>query len=130
MKKDRTRFETVDQYLANLPLDVRPAVELLRGTIRKAAPNAEEVISYDMPAVKQGNILVYYAALKQHIGFYPTSTPIRVFKKELAPYKTSKGAIQFPIGKKIPKALVRKIVKFRIHEVEGNRERPRVRRKK
>ncbi len=130
MMKDRARFETVDQYLATLPRDVRREVELLRGTIRKAAPNAEEVISYNMPAVKQGNILVYYAALKQHIGFYPTSTPIRVFKKELAQYKTSKGAIQFPLGKKIPKTLVRTIVKFRVREVESGRERPRVRRKK
>lgn len=118
MKKDHARFETVDQYVASLPQDVRPEVERLRRTIRKAAPNAEEIISYNMPAIRQGLILVYYAASKAHIGLYPTASPIRVFKKELARYKTSKGAIQFPLGKRIPVTLVRRIVRFRIREVE------------
>ena len=130
MKKgDRARFETVDQYLARLPQNVRPAVEELRRIIRKAAPSSEEVISYNMPAVRQGGILVYYAAFKEHIGLYPTASPIRVFKKELARYKTSKGAIQFPMGKRIPGALVQKIVKFRIREAEGRKKHPKVRAK-
>ena len=80
-----------------------------------------------MPAFKFHGVLVYYAAHKQHIGFYPTASPMRVFKKELADYKTSKGAIQFPIEKPIPTALVKKIVKFRMNE---NLEKERMKAKK
>jgi uncharacterized protein YdhG (YjbR/CyaY superfamily) len=88
----------------------------LRKTIKEAAPQAEELISYNIPAFKQNGVLVYYAAYKNHIGFYPTSSPMKVFKKELANYKTSKGAIQFPIEKAIPKTLVSRIVKYRVKE--------------
>ncbi len=91
-------------------------LEEMRETIRQAAPRAEEVISYNIPAFKQNGILVYYAAHKQHIGFYPTSSGIRNFEKELVGYTTSKGAVQFPFNKPIPKTLVKKIVKFRVKE--------------
>ena len=74
------------------------------------------MISYNMPAFKLHGVLVYYAAYKSHIGFYPTASPMKAFKEELADYKTSKGAIQFPIEKAIPTNLVKKIVKFRINE--------------
>jgi len=84
--------------------------------MREAAPEAVEVISYQMPAFKLNGILVYFAAFKNHIGFYPTSSGIEQFKKELSPYKWSKGAVQFPLDKPIPFALVKKIVIFRVKE--------------
>lgn len=110
------KFETVDEYMATVPEKVKPLLEQLRKTIRQAAPKAEEVISYNMPAYKQHGVLVYFAAAKEHIGFYPTSSPIIAFKEKLTPYKTSKGAIQFPIEKGIPVKLVKEIVKYRIAE--------------
>jgi uncharacterized protein YdhG (YjbR/CyaY superfamily) len=109
-------FKTIDEYHALFPDEAVEMMEQLRSLIRETAPKAEEVISYNMPAFKQNGVLVYYAANKSHIGFYPTASPIVVFKEELKKYKTSKGAIQFPIGEPIPKTLVRKIVKYRIQE--------------
>ena len=102
------KFETIDQYHASFPWDVRQALDTIRASIRKAAPSATELISYNMPAFKQHTNLVYYAANKAHIGFYPTNSPIAAFSKELEKYKTSKGAIQFPVNEKIPVALVKK----------------------
>ncbi|OJW83998.1 MAG: hypothetical protein BGO69_09750 [Bacteroidetes bacterium 46-16] len=110
------KFKTVAEYFAAFPEETRDKLNEIRLTIKQAAPLAEEVISYNMPAFKQHSVLVYYAANKGHIGFYPTAAPIVVFKEELAKYKTSKGAIQFPIDKAIPKALVKKIVKYRLSE--------------
>lgn len=110
------KFMTVEEYISSNPKPVRTLLEELRSIIKIAAPKAEEVISYNMPAFKQNRILVYYAAFKNHIGFYPTASPIQVFKDELLNYKTSKGAIQFPMDKPIPASLVKKIVKFRIQE--------------
>jgi uncharacterized protein YdhG (YjbR/CyaY superfamily) len=112
----KTKFKTVDEYFSTFPENVRAILEGLRKTIRQAAPQAEELISYNMPAFKLNGMLVYYAAYKEHIGFYPTASPIKVFKEELKNYKTSKGAIQFPIKKHIPVSLVKNIVKFRIKE--------------
>ena len=102
--------------MSALPKNVRSILEGLKKTIKQAAPQAEEVISYNMPAFKFNGMLVWYAAYKEHIGFYPTASPIKVFKDELAGYKTSKGAIQFPIEKAIPTTLIKNIVKFRINE--------------
>jgi uncharacterized protein YdhG (YjbR/CyaY superfamily) len=110
------KFKTVDEYFSEFPKSTQDILQGLRKTIKDAAPQAEELISYNMPAFKQNGVLVYYAAYKNHIGFYPTSSPMKVFKKELEKYKTSKGAIQFPIEKAIPKTLVRNIVKFRVKE--------------
>ena len=106
----------IDEYIERFPENVQAILQKLRATIRRAAPGAEEVISYQMPAFKYHGMLVYFAGYKNHIGFYPTSSPMKVFKKELTGYKTSKGAIQFPIEKAIPSTLVRNIVKFRIKE--------------
>ncbi len=108
------KFKTVDEYFSTLPASTVNILEQVRNTIKKSAPGAKEVISYNMPAFKMHGVLVYYAAYKEHIGFYPTATPIEVFKNELAPYKFSKGAIQFPIDQPMPLDLIRKIVKFRV----------------
>lgn len=108
------KFKTVDEYFSTFRASTVNILEQVRNTIKKAAPAAKEVISYNMPAFKMHGILVYYAAYKEHIGFYPTAAPIEVFKNELAPYKFSKGAIQFPIDKPMPFDLITKIVKFRV----------------
>jgi uncharacterized protein YdhG (YjbR/CyaY superfamily) len=113
------KVNTVGEYFDALPPRVRDRVESLRKAIRHAAPQAEEVISYNMPAFKWNGMLVWYAAFKQHIGFYPKASALVAFKSELAPYKTSKGAVQFPIEKPIPTNLVKKIVKFRLKENES-----------
>lgn len=106
----------IDEYIAAFPKDVQKTLQQLRITIQKAAPKAEEVISYQMPAFKQKGVLVYFAAYKNHIGFYPTSSGIRVFKDEISGYKNSKGAVQFPIDKPLPIQLISKMVKFRVKE--------------
>lgn len=114
-----TKFRNHDEYIAVFPEETRELLEDIRKIIQQAAPDAEEVISYNMPAFKQKKVLVWYAGYKGHIGFYPSVSPIQVFAEELAKYKTSKGAIQFPLDKPIPKAIVKKIVKYRLEEVNG-----------
>ncbi|OIQ63649.1 hypothetical protein GALL_548100 [mine drainage metagenome] len=110
------KFKTVDEYFSSLPAGTREILEVMRGTIKQEAPIAREVISYNMPAFKAHGVLVYYAAHQGHIGFYPTSTPIEVFKSELSAYKFSKGAIQFPIDNPLPVDLIRRMVKFRVQQ--------------
>ena len=108
--------ETVDQYIAAFPADVKKRMQQLRKTIKAAAPKAEEVISYQMPGYKYFGMLVYFAAYKNHIGFYPTSSGIAHFKKELAAFKGAKGSVQFPLDKPLPVQLINKIVLFRVKE--------------
>jgi uncharacterized protein YdhG (YjbR/CyaY superfamily) len=110
------KLRTVDEYVAALPKEARESLESLRKTIRQAAPQAEEVIHYNMPAFRWNGMLVWYAAFKEHIGFYPRVSAIAAFNDKLAGYKTSKGAIQFPIEKPIPAGLVKRIVEFRLEE--------------
>lgn len=110
------KFKTIDEYHSQFSGDIRNKLDEMRKAIQSAAPKAKEEISYNMPAFRQDKVLVYYAAAKEHIGFYPTPNPIRIFKDDLAGYQTSKGAIQFPIDKKIPVTLVKKIVRFRVLE--------------
>lgn len=114
----RKKYKTAEEYISSFPEEIRLKLESLRKTILKAAPDAEEVISYNMPAYRLNGILVYFAAYKNHIGFYPTSSPIKHFKNELTDYKTSKGAIQFPLDKPLPSGLVTRIIKFRIKEIK------------
>jgi uncharacterized protein YdhG (YjbR/CyaY superfamily) len=119
-----------NSYIASFPKQTQKLLKRLRSIIKKAAPKAEETISYNMPAFKLHGMLVWYAGHRTHIGFYPTSSPIRTFKDELAAYKTSTGAIQFPLDKDIPAALVKKIVKFRIREDLEKEQRKLLKKKK
>ncbi len=116
MKTAPKEIKSIDDYINQFPGEIKLKLESIRGAIKKAAPKATEVISYGMPAFKLNKALVYFAVGKNHIGFYPTPNPIKVFSKELESYKTSKGAIQFPFDKKIPLTLVSKITKFRVKE--------------
>lgn len=107
---------TIQDYIARQPEQVRVRLEIIRSTILKAAPKAVEVISYQMPAFKLNGMLVYFAAFKNHIGFYAMPTVHHAFKKELSVYKTGKGSVQFPLDKPLPVGLITKIVKFRVKE--------------
>jgi uncharacterized protein YdhG (YjbR/CyaY superfamily) len=113
-----TKFTDAESYISIFHGSTQKKLLQLRSIIKKAAPKAEEVISYNMPAYKLNSILVYFAGYENHIGFYPTSLPIQVFKEELAAYKTSKGAIQFPVDKPLPSTLIQRIVKFRIEQTQ------------
>jgi uncharacterized protein YdhG (YjbR/CyaY superfamily) len=112
MKKSKD----IDEYISSNPKEIQKLLEQLRTTIRKAAPEAEEVISYGMPAFKLNGMLVWFAAHSKHIGFYPRVSAIKAFKKELSIYKGAKGSVQFPLGKPLPLGIVSKIVKFRVKE--------------
>ncbi len=107
---------SVNEYIESFPKATQTLLKQIRAAIKKAAPLAEEIISYQMPAYKNNGMLVYFAAYKNHIGFYPTASGIAAFKKELAIYKTSTGAVQFPIDAKLPLCLITKFVKYRVKE--------------
>lgn len=114
MTTSRKPFKNIDEYIGSFPPTVQKILEELRRTIQEAAPTAEETISYGVPAFKLNGNLVYFAAFKNHVGFYPTPAAIVAFKKELSPYKQAKGTVQFPINQPIPFSLVRKIVKYQV----------------
>lgn len=116
MKAAAHKFTTVDEYISTFPANEKKLLQQMRTTIHKSAPKAEELISYNMPAFKLNGMLVYYAAYKHHIGFYPMPSGILNFKKELSAYEVSKGAIRFPIDQPLPLALISQIVKFRVQE--------------
>ena len=112
----RRKPETVDEYIEEFTGEARIRLEKMRSTVRHAAPKADEVISYGMPAYRLDNILVWFAGFKNHIGFYPGVQGIVRFKKELSKYKSAKGSVQFPHDEPLPSALVARIVKFRVRE--------------
>jgi uncharacterized protein YdhG (YjbR/CyaY superfamily) len=112
----KKRFETIDEYIAAFPRSVQDILEELRQTIQNSAPDAKEAISYQIPTFKLNGNLVHFAAFKNHIGFYPTSSAISKFMKELSHYEVSKGTVRFPINEPIPFDLIRKIVKHRAKE--------------
>jgi uncharacterized protein YdhG (YjbR/CyaY superfamily) len=116
MKTKQATAQDIDAYIAGFGQDVRKILEKIRMTIRKAAPRAEERISYQIPCFALNGNLVYFAAFKKHIGFYPTSSAVRKFKKELSVYEGAKGSVRFPLDKPIPHGLISKIVKFRVKE--------------
>ena len=115
--KSKIRPKTIDQYLAEVPAHQRAALQKLRKAILAVAPEAEECISYGIPAFRLGRMLVGFAAAQEHCSFYPWSgSTVPDFRQELKGYDTSKGTIRFPAEKPLPAALVRKLVKARMAE--------------
>jgi uncharacterized protein YdhG (YjbR/CyaY superfamily) len=116
-----TDFKSVDEYIASKPEAIHDILQLVRSTIRRAVPQAQEVISYQIPAYKlPGGIVLYFAGWKQHYSLYPAIGPlVAAFKDQLAPYKLSKGTIRFPLSEPVPVKLIARIAKFRAKEVAG-----------
>ena len=109
-------FKNIDEYIGIQTPEVQILLEQMRQTIKNVAPEAEELISYNMPAFKYHGMLVYFAAYKNHIGFYATPTGHSEFKEELSIYKQGKGSVQFPLNQVLPLELISRIVKFRMEE--------------
>ena len=114
MEAKPNRPTTISEYIAGCPRAVQPTLRKIRAVIKETAPQAVERISYQMPGFYQKGMLVWFGAHENHIGFYPTGEGIEAFKTELAGYKSSKGAVQFPLDKPMPYSLIRKIVKHRV----------------
>ena len=127
MRKSQSEPKDIDGYIAGFPEDIQKILEKIRTTIRKAAPDAEETIKYQMPTFTLHGNLVHFAAYKKHIGFYPVPRGIEEFKKALSAYGGAKSTVRFPLDKPIPFGLISKIVKFR---VKKNLERAEGKRKK
>ncbi len=119
MAMTRKKYSTIDEYIADFPKPIQEILEKIRAVIKQAAPGAKETISYQMPAFKLKKNLVFFAAFKNHIGFYPTPSGIDEFKEELSKYKQGKGSIQFPLDEPIPYDLIEKIVKYRVKLLSG-----------
>jgi len=116
MENKKAGPNSIDEYIASFPEETQKILQELRAAIKAAAPGAQEKISYQMPAFAQKGILVYFAAWKNHIGFYPTSSGTQAFKQELSVYKSSKGSVKFPLDKPLPLDLISNIVRFRVAE--------------
>lgn len=115
----RSTAGSIDDYIAGFPPATQVALEAMRALIREGAPEATETISYAIPTFDlNGGHLVHFAGFARHIGFYPVPTGIEAFKAELAAFKTGKGSVQFPLDQPLPEALIRRIVAFRIAEVQ------------
>ena len=127
MKPAPNKTNEIDKYIAGFPESTQILLDKIRATIIKAAPEAEEVISYMMPAYKYQGMLVFFAGYKNHIGFYPGAGGIEAFKKEIAVYKNAKGSVQFPLDKPLPVKLITQIVKFRLKQ---NKEKAAAKKKK
>lgn len=115
-RKRTDAMNTIDEYIAQFPPEVQEKLAAVRNTIREAAPEATEKISWQMPTFYLHGNLVHFAAMKKHIGFYPGPSGVAAFAPKLTEYKTSKGAIQFPLNKPLPLDLIREIVTFRVAE--------------
>ena len=116
MRSDRSSPRTIDEYIAGFPEDMQKILNRVRKTISSAAPEAEQTISYRIPAFTLEGPLVYFAAWKHHIGFYPASAGIAKFKKELSKYQAAKGSVRFSLDEPIPHELIARIVKVRARE--------------
>ena len=116
MENNKIGFTSIDEYIATFPEETQKILKEIRATIKAAAPDAEEKISYQMPTFTLKGNLVHFAAFKKHIGFYPVPTGIEKFKKELAAYESGKGSVQFPLDEPIPYDLISRIVEFRVKE--------------
>ena len=126
MDTAKTTPQTIDEYIAGFPPDIQDKLEKIRETIREAAPDAIETISYQIPTFKLEGNLVHFAAFKKHIGFYPAPSGIEQFDEQLSKYKRAKGSIRFPLDEPIPYALISEVVRFRVRE---NLERAEAKRK-
>jgi uncharacterized protein YdhG (YjbR/CyaY superfamily) len=122
MKSNKVGFASIDEYIATFPEEIQKILEELRTTIKAAAPDAEEKLSYQIPTFALKGNLIHFAAFKNHIGVYPTPSGTRAFERELSIYQSAKGSIKFPIEKPLPFELIRKIVKFRVDENLKNAE--------
>ena len=125
MKTKQTGPANIDKYIADFPRDVREVLQKIRMTIKRAAPKAEETISYKMPTFNlHGQYLIYFAAYKKHIGLYPVPSGDAEFNKEVSKYQSGKGTLQFPLDQPIPYKLITKIVKARAKEnaVKGEKK--------
>lgn len=122
MEGNKNGFNSIDEYIATFPEEIQKILEELRATIKSAAPDAEEKISYQMPTFALKGNLVHFAAYKNHIGFYPAPRGIEEFKQELSIYEGAKGTVRFPIDKPLPLELISRIVKFRVAENLKNAE--------
>ncbi len=116
METNKTTPKDINEYIASFPKDIQTILQKIRETIKKAAPEAQEKISYQMPTFFLNGNLVHFAAFKHHIGFYPTPSGTAKFKKEIAGYQAAKGSIQFPLDQPIPYDLISQIVEFRVKE--------------
>ena len=118
----KTDFKSVDEYIATHPEDVQAILQRVRSTIRKALPDAEEVISYQIPAYKlRGGPVLYFAGWKRHYSLYPaTARVVAVFKDDLAPYEVHRGTIRFPLSQPVPGRLIERIAKARAKEAAGH----------
>lgn len=116
MALSRKAPKDFDDYLGRFPKGVQRRLQKIRLAVKKAAPQAKERISYGIPAFTLNGMLVWFAAFKNHIGFYPRTSAITAFKKELSAYKGAKGSVQFPFDKPLPLSLISRIVKFRLKE--------------
>jgi uncharacterized protein YdhG (YjbR/CyaY superfamily) len=125
----RTGPKTIDGYIDRFPTDIQAILERIRQTIRAAAPDAEESISYGMPMFRMGGAVAYFAAFKKHIGLYPPVVGDANLMKAIAPYAGPKGNLQFPLDQPIPYALVQRIVKARVCAI-GERGAPKRRSQK
>jgi uncharacterized protein YdhG (YjbR/CyaY superfamily) len=116
MESNKNHPTTIDEYIAQFPEDVQQILTRIRTVIKESAPGAVEKISYQMPGFYLNGMVVWFGGHEHHIGFYPTGSGIEAFKDELASYKFSKGAVQFPLDQPVPYDLIRKIVKYRVGE--------------
>jgi uncharacterized protein YdhG (YjbR/CyaY superfamily) len=112
----RVKATSIDEYIAAYPAEVQARLEQIRATIRKAAPQARERISYAIPTFSQCGNVVHFAAYEHHIGFYPGPSAVKHFRKELAAYESAKGSVQFPLNRPMPLGLIGKIARFRVKE--------------
>lgn len=124
LQNEKTAYSSIEEYIMMFSPDTRAILQHLRDVIHDTAPQATEKISYQMPTFYLNGNLVHFAAYKNHIGFYPSPSGILAFSDELAEYRTSKGAIQFPIKKPLPYDLIRRIVRFRVEENRSAKENP------
>jgi uncharacterized protein YdhG (YjbR/CyaY superfamily) len=116
--------ETIDDYLSSVPEPAHSTLQEVRAAIRSALPPAAtETISYKIPAFRHGEVVIWFAAFADHCSLFPTGRIIEKFKPDLKPYTLSKGTIQFPTSKPLPAALIRKMVKARLAQIESKKRR-------